>query len=184
MSARLVQLSKFLSLMLRHEPAKFGLVLDPEGFVPLADAMLAINRQFPQATSADVVAVVGTIEPDKQRFTIVEGDIRANYGHSLAERVAQAAMQPPQVLIHGTNERAVGTILRDGLRPMKRQYVHMTPDAALAELVGARRGKPVLISVDAHAAHLAGVVFYRANDSFWLADAIPASYLRLLPAGK
>ncbi|HEY6125108.1 MAG TPA: RNA 2'-phosphotransferase, partial [Steroidobacteraceae bacterium] len=106
-----------------------------------------------------------------------EHDIRANYGHSFAERVAHDRQTPPALLLHGTTEAAAPLILRDGLRPMKRQYVHMTPDRELALRVGARRGKPRIVKVAALAALEDGVVFYRANESFWLADSIPPKYL-------
>jgi len=178
---RLVQISKFMSLMLRHEPAKFGLSLDAEGFTPLADVVDALRTRFTDATAADVIAVVETNEPDKRRFTILDDDIRANYGHSLAERIAQQAATPPALLLHGSHELALGRILVEGLVPMKRQYVHMTALPDLALRVGARRGKPVLVEIDAAQAHAAGVAFYRANESFWLADSVPAQFLRRRP---
>jgi putative RNA 2'-phosphotransferase len=175
---RLVTLSKLLSLMLRHEPAKFGLVLDPEGFTPVGDVLQAVRGAIPDVTEGDIVAVIETIEPDKKRFSLDDGEIRANYGHSLSERIAQSAHVPPDALFHGTNQTWVALILRDGLKPMRRQYVHMTPNAELARRVGARRGAPVLLEVDARTAHADGIVFYQANESFWLADLVPAKYLR------
>ena len=179
---KLVQLSRLLSLMLRHEPGKFGLVLDAEGFAPLEETLRAVRSSFPEAREEDIVAVVETIEPDKRRFSIVDGDIRANYGHSLDERIRHAAVTPPAVLLHGTNAAALELILRSGLKPMKRQYVHLTTNAHLAGRVGARRGKPVLLEVDAGGAYAAGIEFYRANESFWLTDGIPARFVRAMPA--
>lgn len=114
----------------------------------------------------------------KYRFTILDDDIRANYGHSLAERIAQQAAEPPALLLHGTHESALARILVEGLVPMKRQYVHMTALPELALRVGARRGKPVLLEIEAARANAAGVTFYRANESCWLADAVPAQFLR------
>ncbi len=180
-TARLVELSKLLSFMLRHEPAKFGLVLDAEGFVSLEETLRAVCTRFPQASEADIFSVVEQVEPDKRRFSIVERDIRANYGHSLAERIRHDAVTPPASLLHGTNAAAVDVILRSGLAPMNRQYVHLTTHIDLASRVGARRGKPVILHVDAAAAHRDGVRFYRANESFWLADSVPAHYLALAP---
>jgi putative RNA 2'-phosphotransferase len=176
-SSRLVKLSKLLSLMLRHEPANFGLVLDAEGFASVEDTLRAVRSRVPEATEADMVAVVESIEPDKRRFSIVERDIRANYGHSLDARIRHTPVTPPAVLLHGTNAGALELILRSGLEPMKRQYVHLTTNEELAGRVGARRGKPVLVRVDAAAACAAGIEFYRANESFWLADRVPARFL-------
>ena len=172
-----VKLSKLLSLMLRHTPEKFALVLDAEGFAPLEDVVRAVRETLGVATEADIVRVVETVERDKRRFSIVDGEIRANYGHSLAERVLHAQAEPPELLCHGTHEAAAPIVLRDGLAPMKRQYVHLTDNVELATRVGARRGKPALLEVAAGAAHRDGIKFYRANQSFWLADAVPATYL-------
>jgi len=175
---RLVRLSKLLSLILRHEPGRFGLELDAEGFAPLDEVVRAVQSKFDGVGEADVIAVVDTVEPDKRRFTIVDRDIRANYGHSLEARVEHPQVEPPELLCHGTNEAAAPVVLREGLAPMKRQYVHLTSDRGLAERVGARRGTPVLLEVAAGAAHRDGIRFYRANESFWLADAVPARYLK------
>lgn len=175
---RLIRLSKALSLALRHRPEDFGLELDPEGYAPLEDVLAALRVRAPDLTAADVEAVVATVEPDKQRFTLREGWIRANYGHSLAARIAQRPAPPPPTLWHGTHAGALETVLREGLAPMSRQYVHLTTDPALALRVGGRRGRPVLLEVAAGRAHDAGVVFYEANARFWLVDRLGPEYLR------
>ncbi len=176
-SPDLVQLSKLLSLMLRHEPHRFDLLLDAEGFASLEDTLRAVRIRLPRATEEDIIAVVETIEPDKRRFSIVDRDIRANYGHTLSERIRHEPAIPPAMLLHGTHAAALDVILRSGLEPMKRQYVHLTSDREIAGRVGSRRGRLVIVDVDAGAAHAAGVVFYRANESFWLADRVPARFL-------
>jgi putative RNA 2'-phosphotransferase len=173
------QISKLLALILRHRPDRFDIVLDPEGYASLKDVLVALRAHFPDATEEDVVAVVETIEPDKRRYTLSDGEIRANYGHSLTSRIAHEQGTPPAVPWHGTTNPAVPNIVERGLLPMKRQYVHLTVDSVLAERVGARRGTPRVIKVDAARAHADGVVFHRANDSFWLADEVAARYLQL-----
>jgi putative RNA 2'-phosphotransferase len=170
-------LSKLMSLILRHAAERFRVPLDPEGFAALEDLLAAVQRERPGTTEDDVRRVVARVEPEKQRFTIVGGDIRANYGHSLDERVVHPAVTPPDVLFHGSHRAAVPTILAEGLRPMQRQYVHLTVDVGLARRVGSRRGAPVLLRVDAARAAADGVAFYRANPTFWLADVVPAAYL-------
>ena len=175
--ADLVGLSKLMSLILRHEPEKFGVVLDAEGYTPMQELLEAIRRERPGVTEADLRTVVATLEPQKQRYSIVDADIRANYGHSLDGKIRHVAAVPPAILFHGTAEKAVAAILASGLRPMARQYVHLTEDRGLALKVGGRHGKPRLIQVDAARAHAEGVLFYRANPSFWLADGVPAKFL-------
>jgi putative RNA 2'-phosphotransferase len=167
-------LSKLMSLILRHEPERFGLVLDAEGFVPIDELLVAIRTRQPGVTREQVVAVVAQVEPEKQRFTIEGNDIRANYGHSFAQRIEHEPAPPPDLLYHGTHAGAVADILREGLRPMARQYVHLTTDREMARRVGARHGVPSVLRIDVARALAAGVVFYRANRTFWLVDGLPA----------
>jgi putative RNA 2'-phosphotransferase len=177
MSVNLKMLSKQLSWILRHEAERLDLAIDPEGYVRLGAVVDVIRRDHPQVTEADVRSVVEEVEQRKQRFSIAGEWIRANYGHSLAMRIAQEASAPPDDLFHGTTVTALETILLEGLRPMQRQYVHLTPDAELARSVGGRHGRSCLVRVDARQAHAAGLVFYRANRSFWLAEHVPAAFL-------
>jgi putative RNA 2'-phosphotransferase len=174
----LKSLSKVMALVLRHQPERFGVTLDPEGYVSLEELLVAVDRMRPGTSRADLVAVVEGLEPAKRRFTISGDSIRANYGHSLRARVSHEEATPPAVLYHGTWEGAVNVILERGLLPMGRQYVHLTTNRDLARRIGSRHGKPVVVCVDARRAHDGGVRFYRANDSFWLVDTLPPGYLR------
>jgi putative RNA 2'-phosphotransferase len=176
----LVQISKLLALILRHRPGEFGIVLDAEGYAGLDEVLAAVRTRIAGATRADLEAVVSQVEPEKTRYRIEDGDIRANYGHSLPERIEQQRADPPPVLWHGTPEQALGEIGRHGLLPMRRQYVHLTTGPELAVRIGARHGRPRLLKVDAARAHADGVDFYRANDAFWLAERIPPAYLDTL----
>lgn len=175
--ARLIRISRLMSLMLRHKPEQFALALDAEGYVPLADVVSAVRKSFPDAGIEDVRRVVETIEPDKARFSISGQDIRANYGHSLIERVAQPLVVPPEVLLHGTSEEVVSRIRREGICPMRRQYVHLTTSRDLAARIGGRHGRACVLQIDALRASRGGVAFYRANDAFWLADFVPPEFL-------
>jgi putative RNA 2'-phosphotransferase len=152
-------------------------VLDAEGYVRLDELAAALRSAIPEADEPLIRAVVTLVEPHKQRYAI-EGDfVRANYGHSTAERIAHAPETPPATLFHGTSRERLEDIFRDGLKPMKRQYVHLTPDVDLALSVGARHGAPCLVRVDATAAHAAGLTFHKANHSFWLVADVPTAYL-------
>jgi len=183
-AALLKRVSKRMALLLRHSPDGAGLVLDPEGFVPLDDLTAALKRTMPEVDVDAVRAVVELVEPHKQRYSIVGDWVRANYGHSTTDRIQHVPAAPPDLLFHGTSTGAVPRILEGGLQPMGRQYVHLTPDRALAASVGARHGRPCLVQVDARAAHRAGIVFFQANFSFWLALAVPPAYLRVDEVGQ
>ena len=176
--ARLIRISKLMSLILRHKPEQFDVLLDPEGYAPVDDLLRALRESIHDASIDDVRRVVETIEPDKTRFSISGSDIRANYGHSLSERISQPRVVPPEVLLHGTSEKAVRIIRHDGIRPMRRQYVHLTTNPDLAVRVGGRHGNACVLEIDALRAYEAGVAFYRANESFWLADVVPPEFIR------
>jgi putative RNA 2'-phosphotransferase len=115
---------------------------------------------------------------DKKRHEIRDGRIRALYGHSTPHKLLKEPAEPPSVLYHGTSPEAAGRIRAEGLRPMGRQYVHLSLDKATAEQVGRRKAAaPILLVVKAAEAHAGGVGFYRGNDLVWLADAIPGLFI-------
>jgi putative RNA 2'-phosphotransferase len=183
-TALLKRVSKQMALLLRHAPERAGLILDPEGFVRMEDLVCALQRTTPEVSANVVRAVVTMVEPHKQRYSIVEDCVRANYGHSTAERIEHDPATPPDRLFHGTSVEAAPSILKTGLQPMGRQYVHLTPDRKLAASVGARHGRLCLLRIDARSAHAAGIAFYKANFTFWLALAVPNIYLRVDDAGS
>ena len=177
-----VGLSKLLGVLLRHRAAEHGLALDPEGFVPLDDVLAAIARQRGWAwVRAEHVAEV-IARQEKRRYEIVDGDIRAIYGHSVDTAISYPAVAPPDRLLHGTARRFVETILREGLRPMSRQYVHLTDDPALARLTGRRRdSNPAILRIEAARAHTAGVVFFQADNGVFLAKTVPPEFIAAPP---
>jgi putative RNA 2'-phosphotransferase len=176
---RLRSISKLMSWALRHAAQELKLSLDPEGFVLVDDLLAVVHQQYPSATRETLVRVIEQVQPSKQRFQLEGAWIRANYGHSLAQNVAHPLQSPPETLFHGTSIASAHTILETGLRPMRRQYVHLTADPALALQVGARHGTPCLLIVSTVRAHAAGIRFYLANEKFWLADAIPPQFVSL-----
>jgi putative RNA 2'-phosphotransferase len=172
-------LSKLMALILRHRAGDFGLTLDPEGFVPVNELLGAVNRerQWAWVGREHLEEIIATQQ--KRRYEIVDDDIRAIYGHSLDAAVSYPQVAPPDLLLHGTARRFVDAILREGLRPMKRQYVHLTDDPALAALTGRRRdSQPAILRIDAARAAAAGIAFYRADNGVFLVKAVPAEYVR------
>jgi putative RNA 2'-phosphotransferase len=178
---RLVKLSKFLALILRHQPERFALELDGEGWVSLPEVMEIVQGlpNFRWATRADVMAVVeGEAGDGKRRFQVEGGRIRAQYGHSIAQPIHYEPCVPPSLLYHGTSPRALASIRREGIRPMERQYVHLSPDREIAVRVGARHDeRPVVLTVRAAEAHAAGVEFYQADEAVYLARHIPVEFV-------
>ncbi|CAL9307481.1 putative RNA 2'-phosphotransferase [Streptomyces sp. enrichment culture] len=85
---------------------------------------------------------------------------------------------PPARLYHGTVARTLDAIRAEGLRPMNRHAVHLSSDRETATRVGARRGRPVVLVVDAAAMHRDGHVFHVSANGVWLTRAVPPGYLR------
>lgn len=174
-----VKTSKFLSLVLRHTPEKIGLTLDPQGWVPVADLLAHMATAGHPLTEAQLHAIVAA--SDKQRFTLSADRqrIRAAQGHSVKVELGLPPVEPPAQLFHGTAQQNLDVILREGLRPGKRQQVHLSLDHDTATKVGQRHGKPVVLNVDSKAMQDAGHLFYRADNGVWLTDQVPPEFLTL-----
>ena len=98
----------------------------------------------------------------------------------MSKRLRKEAAEPPTVLFHGTDPAVVEAIRADGLRPMRRQFVHLSSDAATAAQVGRRKARtPVILEIAAGAAHHAGVPFYLGNEMVWLADHVPPRFISI-----
>ncbi|MFG2333554.1 RNA 2'-phosphotransferase [Streptomyces sp. NPDC048604] len=173
---RTVKVSKYLSKHLRHQPERIGLALDAQGWTEI-DALLraAAAHGFP-ITRAELDHVVAA--NDKKRFAIEGTRIRASQGHTVEIDLDLPEAEPPAYLYHGTVARFLDAIRAEGLRPMARHHVHLSVDRETATRVGARRGRPVVLSVDAGAMHRDGHVFHLSANGVWLTDAVPPRYIR------
>jgi putative RNA 2'-phosphotransferase len=174
---QLVKQSRFLSLVLRHDPDRVGLALDPAGWVEVSALLAALAAHRRPMSRAQLDRLVA--ESDKQRFAFdaTGTRIRANQGHSVPVDLGWAAAEPPAVLFHGTHPGALAAIRREGLRPMQRHDVHLSPDRETATRVGARRGRPVVLVVDAARMAGDGHSFRVSGNGVWLTDAVPPGYL-------
>ncbi|WP_327168380.1 RNA 2'-phosphotransferase [Streptomyces subrutilus] len=173
---RTVKVSKYLSKHLRHQPERIGLTLDPRGWVEVEDLLRAAAGHGFALTRAELDHVVAA--NDKQRFAVEGTRIRASQGHTVAVDLDLPEAEPPAYLYHGTVVAALEPIRAEGLRPMARHHVHLSPDRETATRVGARRGRPVVLAVDAAAMRAAGHVFRVSANGVWLVDAVPPGFLR------
>jgi putative RNA 2'-phosphotransferase len=173
-------MSKRLSYVLRHAPSSIGIVLDDAGWVGIDDLLDALARAGAPVTRAELAEVIA--RNDRQRFAVdpTGTRIRASQGHSVPVDLGYAAAEPPDVLFHGTVERFLPAILARGLRAGNRHAVHLSADVATARRVGARRGRPVVLRVDALGMAADGAVFTRSANGVWLVAAVPRRHLRVL----
>jgi putative RNA 2'-phosphotransferase len=105
--------------------------------------------------------------------------IRANQGHSLPVDLGLSAIEPPEWLYHGTADRFIDPIRRDGLLPRRRTHVHLSPDEKTAEAVGRRHGRPVILKVLAGRMHRDGYDFFLSANGVWLTAGVPPEYLQV-----
>jgi putative RNA 2'-phosphotransferase len=175
----LKRISKFMSLVLRHKPEEIGLSLNENGWASVEELIQKMNTTTSNVniTKAIIQEVVST--NDKKRFTFNEDEtmIRANQGHSIDVELALQPSIPPEILYHGTVEKFLPNIKVEGLQKMSRQHVHLSENLDTATKVGSRRGKPIILTVQAKKMHDDGLLFYRSVNNVWLTDNVPGNYI-------
>lgn len=168
--------SKYMSLILRHKPEAIGISLDEHGWANVEEliAGIAKDNEFNMEILEEIVR-----NDEKQRYSFNEDKtlIRANQGHSIPVDVELEEQVPPEILWHGTGEKYVESIDREGLIPKSRLYVHLSKDADTAVKVGSRHGKPVIYNVKAKQMHDDGYKFYLSVNGVWLTKEVPVKYL-------
>ncbi|GEO10979.1 RNA 2'-phosphotransferase [Segetibacter aerophilus] len=171
-------LSKFISLVLRHNPGAIGLVLDENGWADTSALIDKMNKAGKHITPALLEHIVATNAKKRFAFNEDKTKIRASQGHSINIDLQLTPVEPPAILYHGTGERSVTCILQSGLEKRNRQWVHLSADVATAVAVGRRHGKPVVLTVDAATMHKEGRTFYLSANGVWLTESVPAKYIR------
>ncbi len=173
-----VKISKFLSLVLRHQPQKIGLTLDSAGWVSVQELLTACNAQSVSLTQDELESIVQN--NDKQRFAFSEDGlrIRANQGHSVEVELEYKPTEPPPILYHGTVDLFLPSIKENGLVKGNRHHVHLSAEVKTAEIVGNRRGKAVALEVLSEQMHEDGYAFYLSANGVWLTDTVPPQYLK------
>ena len=163
-------LSKFISLILRHKPEVIGISLDDHGWANVDELLAGIRRTRPIDTE---------MLDEKQRYTFNEDHarIRANQGHSIQVDVELEEKEPPEYLFHGTGRKYVESIDQTGLIPKSRLYVHLSGDQETAIKVGKRHGEPIVYQVAAGAMARDGHKFWRSANDVWLTKRVPPEYL-------
>jgi len=177
-----VRTSKFLSLILRHEPERVGLKLGEAGWVGVEDLLQAVNRHDVPLTLDQLKHIVAT--SDKKRFAISEDGrrIRASQGHSVEVDLQYAPQTPPELLYHGTATRFLAAIRQHGLHKMERHDVHLSAETRLTLQAGGRHGIPVLLTIRAGDMQRAGFMFRCSANGVWMVDHVPPQFIEFPPA--
>ena len=171
------RLSRFLSFLLRHRPPDYPLGFDRQGFVSWSALKEQVEGRFPDATEEEIRAVIRG--SDKKRFELRDDKVRATYGHSFPVDLGVESVEPPARRYHGTARELAQMVLREGLKPRGRTYVHLSASLDEAVAVGQRRDpSPAILVIDARAAHSSGIHFY-ASGPLYLAEEIPPRFLSL-----
>ncbi len=176
----MTQRSRFLSLVLRHQPQAAGIELDSAGWVEVDTLLQGMAASGHPLTRVELETLVQ--KNDKRRFAFSEDRrrIRANQGHSVEVELGLSPASPPAILYHGTVERFLDPILTHGLKPGERHHVHLSADRHTAFKVGSRRGKAVILEIDSSSMAKEGYLFYLSPNGVWLTDAVPTKFLKRL----
>lgn len=177
MARNMVTISKFLAKHLRHTPDALGLKLQPGGWVSVDELLAACHRVGFAISYDELIECVETSDKKRYAFDDTGELIRANQGHSVEVDLQLEAKKPPDVLFHGTVDRFLPSIMAEGLKKGKRHHVHLSKDIETARKVGARRGMPVILQVEAGTMHYQGFVFFLSVNGVWLTDSVPAKFL-------
>ncbi|MFC5601456.1 RNA 2'-phosphotransferase [Deinococcus cellulosilyticus] len=173
------KLEKLLSFLLRHSPETLNLHMDASGWVETDLLVKAVRSKEPRFDLKALQKIVR--DSQKQRFSFSEdgSKIRANQGHSIKVDLELPPVEPPETLYHGTVERFLDSIMQEGLKKGDRQHVHLSLDLETAQKVGQRRGKPLILTINAQKMHRDGYVFYVSDNGVWLTEQVPPQYLDL-----
>ncbi len=178
-----IKLSKFLSLVLRHEPEKAGLTLDEAGWADVDELLAGCNRRGKDLSRSRLERIVADCEKQRFAFSPDRTRIRASQGHSVEVDLQYEPRTPPETLYHGTATRFLDSIRQQGLLKMERHHVHLSAETTMTMKVGARHGRPVLLTIRAGEMAAAGHVFYVSANHVWLVEAVPPEFIHF-PEGN
>ena len=171
-------ISKYMALVLRHKPEEVNLTLNKEGYCNTNDLIKAIRNKFGKFSMDDLETIVAEDSKGRYSFNKYKTMIRANQGHSTNQvDITFKEVVPPDVLYHGTATRFVTSIYESGLKPMLRQYVHLSKDIETASKVGSRHGDLFIFKVNSKQMYEDGYKFYLSENGVYLTKEVPVKYL-------
>lgn len=103
--------------------------------------------------------------------------VRALYGHSIKIESDAIPMPPPNVLYYGTAVKSLASIFEEGIKPMSRAKVHLSPIYGKAHFLGGYQNMPEVLEINSAAMAADGCVFYKITNDVWQTDYIPVKYI-------
>lgn len=175
-------LGRILTGILRHFPDRYGLTMEPQGWVSLPQIVRAISQRHPAYHWLRTQHLVAIAETDaKGRYEVREDRIRATYGHTLDVDLDLPTENIPDHLYYPVTEEEAAIVLEVGLRPSDRKKVHLSKTADDARAAGSvRTPEPIVLEVDARRAREGGIVIKQAGKTVYLVDQVPPEFLRRL----
>lgn len=173
----ITDISKFISLILRHKPEVVGITLDEHGWANVDDLIAGVNKTSHLSMEL-LEEIVNSDNKKRYSFNDDKTLIRANQGHSIDVDVELEEIKPPDCLYHGTGEKYVEAIDESGLISKSRLYVHLSLDKDTATKVGSRHGKPIIYQIDSKKMYEEGFKFYLSVNGVWLTKSVPVNYLK------
>lgn len=171
------RIGKFLSLVLRHEPQKIGIELDPNGWVNVQELIEKCGKHRVSFTMNELEEIVATNDKKRYSFNEDKTKIRANQGHSVDIDLALSPVEPPEYLYHGTADRFCASIMENGIKKASRQHVHLSKDKETAHKVGSRHGRPVILTILSGQMYRDGIEFFVSDNGVWLTDFVEPKYI-------
>lgn len=174
-------LGRTLAGVLRHFPERYGLEIDPQGWVDLKDFVTAVqirNRRFRFLKPHHILGIIET-DP-KGRYQFRDGKIRATYGHSFDVDLDLPTEGIPNTLFYPTTEEECPILLEVGIKPSDRKMVHLSSTYQAAMEAGrVRVNNPVILEIDAIGARENGnVIIKKAGKTVYITKEVPPEYLK------
>lgn len=176
----LTKLSKKMSFLLRHSTDPLFIDLNG-GWADVDVIIKELRKRAPEFNKATLEQIVVADEKGRYSFDETHTKIRANQGHSIPDVVLDMEQpEPPEFLYHGTATRFLDSIMSEGLKPMNRQFVHISPDYETALKVGSRHGKPVVLTFRAKDFVNDGYNLFLSTNGVWQAKYVPVKYISVV----
>jgi putative RNA 2'-phosphotransferase len=176
MNKNLKYKARQLTYALRHKPEDFALTVQIGGWVDVDKILTSFDMSY-----GELELIVLTDNKGRFSFSEDKKKIRANQGHSIKVDLELTAVQPPKTLYHGTVDKYMPWIEKDGLRKMSRHHVHLSQDKETAEQVASRREtENVILIIDSGKMYEEHFEFFKSDNGVWLTDHVPNRFITRL----